>query len=86
MLGAGVGIVITSILFGVLHMELVQGSFAVAFGLFLGYLQTLKTHSIIPAMICHAANNTVSTVSEYVFWRRRGRGSNRERSCRERRN
>ena len=63
--GAGVGILITSILFGVLHMDLIQGTFAAAMGMFLGYL-ALQSRSIIPAMVCHAANNTISTVATYV--------------------
>jgi len=64
--GAAVGILITSILFGVLHLDLVQGAFAAGMGLLLGYL-TLRVRSIVPAMICHAVNNTISTVAEYIF-------------------
>lgn len=63
--GASVGILVTSILFGVLHMDLVQGTFAAVMGLFLGYL-TLQTRSIVPSMVCHAVNNTLSTVTTYI--------------------
>jgi len=60
--GAGVGIAITALLFGVMHMDLVHGGFALVMGLFLGYL-TERSGSIRPAMICHATNNIISTLT-----------------------
>lgn len=60
--GAGVGVVVTALLFGLMHMDLVHGAFAVVMGLFLGYL-TERTGSIRPAMICHATNNIISTLT-----------------------
>ena len=60
--GAGWGILWTSLLFGIIHLDLIHGTFAFAMGLFLGYL-TVRTGSIRAAMICHAANNTVSTLT-----------------------
>ena len=56
------GIFVSALMFGVLHFDLVQGSFAVAMGVFLGFL-TERSRTIVPAMICHAVNNTVATLS-----------------------
>jgi membrane protease YdiL (CAAX protease family) len=60
--GPGQGIFWTSVLFGVMHMDLVHGMFAFALGLYLGYL-TERTGSIRPAIICHAGNNVFSTLT-----------------------
>lgn len=60
--GPGWAIFCTSLLFGMAHMELVQGTFAVGMGIYLGFL-TERTGSIRPAMLCHAANNTVSVLA-----------------------
>ena len=49
----------TSLMFGVMHFDFIHGCFAVAIGLFLGYL-TEWADSIVPAMICHATNNVIS--------------------------
>ena len=54
-------IIWTSLMFGIMHLDLVQGSYAVAVGVVLGYI-TERTGSIIPAMICHGVNNTVATL------------------------
>ena len=60
--GAGVGIFVTSLLFGLMHMDPVHMAFAFFMGLFLGYL-TERSGSIRPAMICHATNNIISTLT-----------------------
>jgi membrane protease YdiL (CAAX protease family) len=60
--GPGWGVLWTSLLFGAMHLDFVQGAFAFALGIYLGYL-TEWTGSIVPAMICHAANNTYSTLA-----------------------
>lgn len=57
---------ITSLLFGVLHMDLVQGTMAVGMGLFLGEVAD-RTGSIWPAVAGHAFNNTVATVIGAYF-------------------
>jgi membrane protease YdiL (CAAX protease family) len=49
-------IVVTAIAFGVIHLDLVQGSFAVLLGLYLGWLVE-RTGSVRPAMAAHALNN-----------------------------
>ncbi len=57
--GPGWAILLTSILFGVMHIDPVQGTFAMGVGFFLGYL-TERTGSLWPAMVCHTVNNMVS--------------------------
>lgn len=63
--GPGWAIFCTSLMFGIMHFDLVQGSFAVVVGAFLGYL-TERTGSILPAMICHTVNNMLSTLDTAV--------------------
>lgn len=54
--GDGFAIIMSSILFALLHCNLVQIPFALVVGLTLGYI-TVKTNSIIPSMIIHFLNN-----------------------------
>ena len=56
------GVFWTAVLFGVMHLDFIHGMFAFALGIYLGYL-TEWTGSIVPAMICHAANNTYQTLA-----------------------
>jgi len=60
--GPGWGVFWTALLFGLMHLDLVHGAFAFALGVYLGYL-TEGTGSIVPAMICHAVNNTYQTLA-----------------------
>ena len=60
--GVGWGVLWTALLFGVMHLDFIHGVFAFALGVYLGYL-TEWTGSIVPAMICHAANNTYQTLA-----------------------
>jgi len=60
--GPGWGVLWTALLFGVMHFDLIHGMFAFALGVYLGYL-TEWTGSIVPAMICHAVNNTYQTLA-----------------------
>lgn len=60
--GPAWAILATSLLFGLNHWDLVQGTFAVAIGIYLGYL-TERTGTIWPAMFCHAANNALATLA-----------------------
>jgi membrane protease YdiL (CAAX protease family) len=57
--GAAWGIFWTALMFGISHLDLMQGLFAVAVGCILGFIAH-RAGSIIPAMICHAANNLAS--------------------------
>lgn len=60
--GPGVGVFLTSVAFGVMHMDLVWGMFAFSLGLYLGHL-TERTGSILPAIVCHAGNNVFSVLA-----------------------
>ncbi len=65
-LGAGVSLVLTALLFGVIHLDLVQGLGAFFTGLYLGYL-TVRSGSIYPAIIAHGVNNLWATL-ESSLW------------------
>lgn len=71
-LGRGKAILISAVLFGLLHLNIQQVFYATLIGLFLGYL-TIITGSIYPAMIVHFMNNalsvflTYSSVKGYLF-------------------
>ena len=54
-------IVISSVLFGALHGNLQQIPFATLLGLLLAYT-TVYTGSLLPAIVIHAVNNTLSVV------------------------
>ena len=56
-----VGLLVASVLFGVIHFDWVQGSFAVLLGLWVGEI-TDRTGSIWPAVLGHAVNNAGATV------------------------
>lgn len=59
-------IIIQGILFGVYHMNLVQGLYASLLGIVFGYV-TYKTKSIWPAVIMHMVNNAVSVIAPYIL-------------------
>ncbi|MDD5924289.1 MAG: type II CAAX endopeptidase family protein [Clostridia bacterium] len=59
--GDGFAIIMSSILFGLLHGNFVQTPFAFLVGLALAYL-TVCSGSMIPAMIVHFVNNAISVV------------------------
>jgi membrane protease YdiL (CAAX protease family) len=61
--GSSWAILCTSLMFGIMHLDLVQGSFAVCVGIYLGYL-TERTGSIRPAIVCHTVNNMVSVLED----------------------
>jgi hypothetical protein len=65
-LGRWRGILITALMFGIMHMDPLQSPFAFAFGLYLGYLAE-KCGSIRPTMLCHAANNTIQVFLGWYF-------------------
>jgi membrane protease YdiL (CAAX protease family) len=58
----GIAIAVTSLAFGLLHMEWLHAAMAVALGAYLGLL-TERTGSALPAIVCHIANNSVFTVA-----------------------
>ncbi len=61
--GAWPAIVATALLFGGLHLDLVQGTFAFLMGLYLGLLVE-RTQSIWPAVLCHATNNSLAVMAQ----------------------
>lgn len=63
--GKAFGVVAVSVVFGLLHGNVIQFIFAFLVGLVLAYV-TIKTDSIIPAMCIHALNNGMSAVSDTV--------------------
>lgn len=76
--GKSLGVIGVSIVFGLLHGNLIQFVFATLVGLILGFV-TIKTDSIIPAILIHGFNNgmsAVSTVLEYAFGTDAGTNAN----------
>jgi membrane protease YdiL (CAAX protease family) len=57
----GPAVLMSAIAFGIIHGELVHGLLAAVIGVYLG-LVTERAGSVIPAMICHAVNNTASVL------------------------
>jgi|GEM_PF-1905211 len=60
--GSLVAILITAFCFALMHENLTQGIFAFFMGIVLAFI-TIKTKSIIPAMIIHFLNNFVAGIS-----------------------
>lgn len=63
--GKGFAVVAVSIVFGLLHGNVVQFIFAFAVGLILGFV-TVKTDSIVPAVLIHAFNNAMSSIQSIL--------------------
>lgn len=63
-LGARKAIIISSLLFGLMHMNIEQFFYTTLIGLFLGYL-TMFTDNIYPAIIMHFMNNFLSTFMSF---------------------
>ena len=59
-------IVLSSLLFGVMHMNIVQGISGFVLGLYLAIL-TYKTKSIYPAMAAHISNNLFSLILTHTL-------------------
>lgn len=59
--GKGFGVFTVSVVFGLLHGNVIQFVFGFLIGLVLGYV-TIKTNNILPAILIHAANNGISVV------------------------
>jgi len=56
-----IAVIITSVCFGVLHLEWLHAILALALGLYLGWITEL-TGSALPAVACHVINNALFTV------------------------
>jgi membrane protease YdiL (CAAX protease family) len=72
---AGPAILVTALAFGLIHGEWVHGLLATGIGLYLGLI-TERSGSVIPAVICHVANNTASVLLSAAIGSPQGRGVN----------
>lgn len=63
--GKGIAVVISALLFGVVHGGIAQSVFAFIVGLVLGFI-TVKTGSVRIAAAVHFANNALSVLTEYL--------------------
>ena len=66
--------IVTSLCFGLAHLDPVQGAGAVALGLYLGAL-TEWAGSIRPAILCHAVNNIFGTAAPAILGVSEGPGA-----------
>ena len=64
--GNGVGLILSALLFGVIHVVPVQMINAFVVGLILGYVY-LKTRSLVSVIIIHAINNAIAYASSALF-------------------
>ncbi len=64
--GDGFAVMVSSILFGLIHGNFQQIPFAFMVGLILGFV-TVKCNSIWPAVFIHFYNNLSSVIFDYVF-------------------
>lgn len=53
--------IISAILFGFLHLNIIQGIYVLPMGIFWGWL-AYKYKSVVPSMICHILNNFLGTI------------------------
>ncbi len=63
--GKGFAVCAVSVVFGLLHGNVIQFVFAFLVGLVLAYV-TIKTDSIVPAILIHLLNNGMSAVQDIV--------------------
>lgn len=64
-MGAKKAIIISALLFGLLHLNIEQFFYATIIGLYLGYISIL-CDTIYPAMIVHFMNNAIGVVMSYA--------------------
>ncbi len=64
--GDAFAIIISAIFFGLAHGNFLQTPVTFLTGLVLGYI-TVKSNSIIPAIILHFVNNSLAVVSEFTY-------------------
>lgn len=65
--GNAFGILAISIVFGLLHGNVIQFIFAFLVGVILAYV-TIKTNSVLPAIIIHACNNGLSVLQDIITY------------------
>ena len=64
--GDGIAIIVSAVMFGFAHSNFIQTPVTFLTGLVLGYL-TVKTGSIIPAMLLHFVNNATAVLGEKLM-------------------
>ncbi len=64
--GDGFAILVSAIMFGIMHGNFQQMPFTFLIGVFLGFV-TVKCNSIWPAILIHAYNNLSAVVFDYAF-------------------
>ena len=65
--GKGFGVFCVSLVFGLLHGNVIQLVFATLVGIILGFV-TVKTDSIIPAVLIHAFNNGMAVAGDVFVY------------------
>ncbi len=65
--GKGFAVVAVSVVFGLIHGNVIQFIFAFIVGLVLGYI-TIVCDNVIPAMIIHACNNGFSVLNDALTY------------------
>lgn len=63
--GKAFAVIAVSVVFGLLHGNIIQFVFAFLVGLILGYI-TVRTNSVIPAVLIHAFNNGLSVLQDII--------------------
>lgn len=58
-------IVLSGIFFGIFHMNLVQGIYAIPLGVLFAYI-AYRSNSVLPCIFAHLLNNGFSTILEYL--------------------
>ena len=72
---AGPAILVTALAFGLMHGEPVHAVLAGGIGLYLGFVVE-RSATLLPALVCHVANNTVSVLLSAWVGSPPGRGIN----------
>ena len=65
--GKGFGVFCVSFVFGLLHGNLIQLVFATLVGIIMGFV-TVKTNSVIPAVLIHGFNNGMAVFGEVLIY------------------
>lgn len=65
--GKAFGVIAVSVIFGLMHRNAVQFIFAFLCGLALGFV-TVKTDSVVPAMLIHGFNNGMSVTNDILVY------------------
>ncbi len=72
--GNAFAVIATSVMFGLVHGNVIQFVFAFMLGLVFGYI-TIKTNSVLPAMLIHGLNNGISVVQDILKYTSGGKVS-----------